>query len=453
MECYNCGKKVGLGPRCLSCGAPLTLYRKIIHASNRRYNAALEKAKVRDLTGAAAACAESLQLYKKNTPARNLLGLIYYEQGELTKALAQWVISTSLDPENNPADRYLDSIQKNNNERERMNQALRKYNVALQNARDGGIDVAILGLRRIVAQPHPPLRAYELLALLYIKKGDRKNAARVLRKAFTLDRGNTACLRYREEVQDIRERPESRRRNTPEEPVAGEKSEVIVPQTVPRSSTRIMILGMALGAALALLAYFALIRPVQLHGINQKWSQTVISYNEKISQRDLEIEELTGTQESLETQIAALQEEVSRYAADDGLVASYDRLLQCMNAYRSQDWTALAEGFASVDLPQDASAAYREVYTFLNDFLTTGGIADSLFHTGEELFYEARYTEAIQSFEASFKADPTRSGALYYIGLCYEAQGNDERAMTYFTQLVEDFPDSDYYYNALSRMQ
>ena len=76
MECYRCGGRMFSGNRCLGCGADITVYRRIIRASNSCYNSALEKAKVRDLTGAAAMLRKSLQLYKKNTQARNLLGLI-----------------------------------------------------------------------------------------------------------------------------------------------------------------------------------------------------------------------------------------------------------------------------------------------------------------------------------------------------------------------------------------
>ena len=54
-------------------------YNKIIRLSNTLYNDGLEKANVRDLSGAIKSLRTSLRYYKANISARNLLGLVYYE--------------------------------------------------------------------------------------------------------------------------------------------------------------------------------------------------------------------------------------------------------------------------------------------------------------------------------------------------------------------------------------
>mgnify|MGYP001076902182 CR=1 FL=1 len=81
MECYNCGAKLGKGDICQNCGANVKIYKKIIMASNAYYNDALEKAAVRDLSGAIESLRTSLRFYKMNIDARNLLGLVYFETG------------------------------------------------------------------------------------------------------------------------------------------------------------------------------------------------------------------------------------------------------------------------------------------------------------------------------------------------------------------------------------
>ena len=102
MKCYACNCR--LSPdrdTCPKCGADIRLYRKIIYASNQYYNLGLARAKARDLTGAAECLRTSLQLYKKNISARNLLGLVYYEMGEKTLPLAENVVlkDSSADPQ------------------------------------------------------------------------------------------------------------------------------------------------------------------------------------------------------------------------------------------------------------------------------------------------------------------------------------------------------------------
>lgn len=75
--------------------------RKIRLISNSFYNAGLERAKRRDLTGAVEYLKKCLNLNKYHIDARNLLGLIYYEMGEVSEALVQWVISMNFKEQDN----------------------------------------------------------------------------------------------------------------------------------------------------------------------------------------------------------------------------------------------------------------------------------------------------------------------------------------------------------------
>ena len=82
MICYNCGCRLSEHDFCTSCGIDVSIYKRIISASNRFYNNGLEKAGVRDLTGAIISLRQSLKFNKHNIEARNLLGLVYFEMGE-----------------------------------------------------------------------------------------------------------------------------------------------------------------------------------------------------------------------------------------------------------------------------------------------------------------------------------------------------------------------------------
>lgn len=55
--------------------------RKTRVIANSYYNMGLERARLRDLSGAAECLKKSLHFNKYQTDARNLLGLIYYESG------------------------------------------------------------------------------------------------------------------------------------------------------------------------------------------------------------------------------------------------------------------------------------------------------------------------------------------------------------------------------------
>ena len=107
MICYRCNREVNTNEICPVCGADLHIFHKVIHLSNMYYNDGLQKAGVRNLSGAIISLRKSLKFNKYNIPARNLLGLVYYEMGEVVDALSEWVISESYQKEKNPASRYL----------------------------------------------------------------------------------------------------------------------------------------------------------------------------------------------------------------------------------------------------------------------------------------------------------------------------------------------------------
>ena len=52
MFCYNCGCLLSEKDFCTGCGADVSLYKRIMYISNMYYNEGLEKASVRDLSGA-----------------------------------------------------------------------------------------------------------------------------------------------------------------------------------------------------------------------------------------------------------------------------------------------------------------------------------------------------------------------------------------------------------------
>ena len=145
MICPECGSIVASKRnRCERCGTDLTTFKKVTMLSNMYYNEGLEKAKVRDLSGAILILKKSLELNKRNTNARNLLGLVYYEVGETVSALSEWVISKHFQAENNDADEYMESLQSNPTKLETLNQTIKKYNSALQSAKQGSDDLAII---------------------------------------------------------------------------------------------------------------------------------------------------------------------------------------------------------------------------------------------------------------------------------------------------------------------
>ena len=95
MNCLHCGAPVLINDVCSVCGLKQEYLIKAWNTSLYYYNEGLTDAKIRNMTGAENALKTSLRYNKANIDARNLLGLVYYETGQVIEALAQWVISSN----------------------------------------------------------------------------------------------------------------------------------------------------------------------------------------------------------------------------------------------------------------------------------------------------------------------------------------------------------------------
>ena len=194
MVCYNCGSRLSEHPFCTACSADVSLYKKIMHVSNMYYNEGLEKANIRDLSGAIVCLRQSVKFNKNNIEARNLLGLVYFEMGEVVAALSEWVISKNLRSEKNIADDYIGMIQSSGSRLESINQTIKKYNQALVYCMQDSKDLAIIQLKKVLSLNPKFVRAHQLLALLYIDSEQWERGNKELKKCKEIDRNNTMTL-------------------------------------------------------------------------------------------------------------------------------------------------------------------------------------------------------------------------------------------------------------------
>ena len=191
MRCFKCNEVLTKESHCPNCGIDVSMYKKAVMASNAYYNLGLSKAKVRDLSGAVESLKMSITINKKNIDARNLLGLVYCEMGDVVEALSEWVISKNIQPDNNCAEDYITDIQSNQNKFELVTSTIKKYNLSLRYAKEGNTDMAQIQLKKVVSQNPRLLKAQQLLALIYIKEKEYSKARKCLASVLRVDRNNT----------------------------------------------------------------------------------------------------------------------------------------------------------------------------------------------------------------------------------------------------------------------
>lgn len=453
MFCYNCGCQLSEHDFCTACGADVYLYKRIMFVSNMYYNDGLEKAGVRDLTGAITSLRQSLKFNKNNIDARNLLGLVYFETGEVVAALSEWVISKNLRPEKNIADDYIDRLQSNSGRLDSINQTIKKYNQALVYCQQDSKDLAVIQLKKVLSLNPRFIRAHQLLALLYMDSEQWERAERELRKCIDIDRNNTKTLRYLKEVElmlvpdETVKQSGGKRRKDETVRYVSDNEMIIQPLNVkePKNSGVSTLVNIGIGLVIGLaVTYFLLVPAAQSNTRTQMQEETRKISNESDA-RAVRIQELESEAQKLNSRIEELQGEVEGYTGAGGTVQTYDSLLTVAADYlMNQDNMATAADLENIvqliDL-ESTSEGFQNLYKTLRSVIGPE-LAVTYYDEAYEYFRHEEYPAAIESFERAVYYDETHTDALYYLARAYHANGNLEEAIETYQKVLELFPDS-----------
>lgn len=446
MECYNCGAKLGKGDICQNCGANVKIYKKIIMASNAYYNDALEKAAVRDLSGAIESLRTSLRFYKMNIDARNLLGLVYFETGEVVEALTEWVISKNYQPRDNAASRYLNEIQNNPSRLDTINQTIKKYNQALLYCRQDSRDLAIIQLKKVLSLNPKLVSGHQLLALLYIQEKKYDLAKKSLRNAGKIDANNTTTLRYLKEVNaGLRENNPKKQKN--EDLISYQSgNETIIQTRYLKDNSAIgtiinMVIGIAIGAAITCF----LIVPGVRREIQNQAKAEVLDANNAVASKNQSISSLEAQIEDLTSQITDAKNEEESSA---GKVNTYEQLLQAYVAYTDGDIEKAGTALGNVNtdyLSDDSMTVYDTINAQVN-----AEYISAVYKEATDAYNAQEFTQAIEDYLKVIELDETydNGNALYYLAQSYRRNDDMDNAKTYYQKFADLYPGTERAANA-----
>ena len=456
MNCYQCGCTLSEHDFCTNCGADVALYKRIIYISNRFYNDGLERAGVRDLTGAITSLRQSLKFDKNNVEARNLLGLVYFETGEVVAALSEWVISKNLRPKKNIADDYINMIQTNQNRLDTINQTIKKYNQALTYCNQDSLDLAVIQLKKVLSLNPKFIRAHQLLALLYINSEEWERAKRELSKCLEIDTNNTATLRYLKEVDEMLLPEEgvknSSKKKKSEEIVKYQSGNETIIQPVNMKEGRgvTSLLNLGIGLAIGIAIAFFLILPARIQTARAGIDEELRKVSEQSDAKTATIDELQQQLGEMQTQNETLQQDLTAYMGKDGTLQSVESLMKAAGAYLTnpEDVTVVADYLTEIEEEQvqeeehENSEAFESLY---NTLLALVGpkIAESYDEDGHAAFWAGNYADAIPNLEKAFQYDATNGQALFDLANSYYRMGENQKAKELYLQVIELFPNTE----------
>ncbi|MCI8311453.1 MAG: tetratricopeptide repeat protein [Lachnospiraceae bacterium] len=443
MNCYNCGAELSNSDYCERCGADVSLYRRLIKLSNAYYNEGLEKARVRDLSGAAVALRQSVKANKKNTDARNLLGLVYFEMGEMVDALSQWIISKNFQSEKNLADEYIKSVQNSPARLDAINTTIKKYNQSLLYCEQGSFDLAVIQLKKILSTNPNLLKGHQLLALLYMKEDNFVRARAELQAVLNIDRTNTLALRYLKELDEAEGKQSKKQQPKREEEQVSKDAivytsgneTIIQPIGVKDNSWLHSIINIIIGIGIGMAVMWFLILPAQKQMESSELNDAVAEYSDQVEAKTAALNSLQAEMDTLKAESEAAIQSASE--ANEKL-SSYEELLKAYRSYAEEDSPGALEKLEAINkeiLPEDAQILYDAVFREVG----AAAVAE-LYQTGYAAYQSNNFETSIADLGKCYELDNTQHNALYFLARSYHKSGDIENAKIYYQKVIDEAP-------------
>lgn len=444
MICYNCGCRLSEKDFCTGCGADVALYKKIMYAANRFYNDGLDKASVRDLSGAVQSLRQCLKLNKNHIDARNLLGLVYFERGEVVAALSEWVISKNIQSEKNIADDYISMIQNNPGRLDTINQTIKKYNLALNYCRQDSRDLAIIQLKKVISMNPRFVQARQLLALLYIDTQEWDKAKKELEKALRTDANNTTTLRYLNEVMSMLPAEDDRPKRKKDAIIYQSGNDTVIQPVTKKDRTVInTLVNICIGIVVGVCVVWFLVVPAKVGQANEQADARYKALSEQLDAKTVLAEELNAQIETLSKEKASLSSSLTEAQGRNTALEANTDLIEATLMYvdGNADEMAIAEALELI--PEDYLEGASESFVKLHDTLKKAigkVVAKTSYDKGYEAFRSEDYDAAILNLERAFEYDETNGEALYNLGNSYYKRGDSKKAAEIYEKVIELFP-------------
>ncbi len=423
------------------------------HAANSCYNRGLICARERELSRAVPLLKKALLLDKTHKDARNLLGLVYYEMGEVGDALTQWVISANMDQEDNRALFYLEDVRRKSGRLKTFDHMIKRYNGAMELARNGIRDTAVHQLSGVVAEHPNYVRAGLLLGLLYMEQEEWQKAEHYLKQVLRTDASNADAARYLQSVQEHTERKAQRERDAVQQNSFSHRKmaddDVIMPPTYRESTGWQTILNIGMGLLIGAAAVLFLYMPTRTAELSQKHNEDLAAVSEKLYQANNRAdaserrnEELNTLNNDLTNQLNTIQE------SDTYRLLQYQKLIGILNDYRNEDFSHAADLFATIDVNElkdvedDSGISVTEIYESVAGKLRAEGYK-SLYAQGESKYNDGLFEAAISYYDKALAINPEYEDALFKKAMSYKQMGDIQNANSLFGEVIMRFPDTD----------
>ncbi|MBP3200951.1 MAG: tetratricopeptide repeat protein [Lachnospiraceae bacterium] len=422
--------------------------------SNRFYNIALDRAINRDLYGATILLKKSLSFYNRNINARNLLGLIFYEEGSIVEAIVQWLISKDLyKNEINPANEYLSKVQ-NDDDTEKLLKSVKMYNSAIddinpeqktyveQNRKDN----AMLKLYKAVEYNDHNVKALLLLSVILLSIGNHIKAGAYLIKCQKIDNGNKFINEHMDYVLKNTKKSEVKEKKI--ENIYSikklENDDAILPRKYIKLSENQKVIFVLIGIIIGVLFHSLIISPKTNSSKSFANQEELIRYAELVNDQNKKIRDITIENNELKTQYEDASVKLRAYEEQNRMFTSqYEMLNSIISDFDNGYISRAAKNY--VELDKD-SITEESLVTLLNQARSRieGIGAKRLSELGTESWNGGNKNAAISYYQLSLSINPADAETMFLLARLYQNLDRLKEANELFDKIIAQHPDSNY---------
>ena len=464
MFCPNCNADNIRGYLCKSCGVDMIAFSKAARVSNLLYNKGLEYAKERNFSAAISVLEQCVKFKKDHYIARNLLGLLYYEVGQLGEALKQWIISYNMVKIENPATYYMQKVQSDAKDMRSKDEAVQMYNKGLSHLSRKNKDLAIIHLKKALEINPKFLSAANLLTFCLLISGDKDEALKLISHTLKIDKTNKMAIRYHIAITGSPPpKTESNKSSSTSKPTPPKRMYSSVDE---RSSgfgfiSFSHIVSFLIGGGVIFGMLFLFVMPGwvgdmenQIAVLNAEVNNMQAIHQNLQYQYHNEIESLETINQELELEANNLRNQLFEINQIQ-LIANAQQII-------ATDQVGAAELLYNINMDLVEPQNLESVQNLMISAFT--GAAQILYNSGFQNYGQGDFTIATGFFERSLRFSELAQGltgetpffmdnAIYFLGRIAYAQGNYQLAINLFSYVISDHPTSDIISSAIASLQ
>lgn len=346
----------------------------------------------------------------------------------------------------NIANYYIKKVQEAKSELETIDQAVKKYNQCLVYCEQNGEDLAAIQLKKVLAAHPTFLKAYQLLALLYMQTEQYAKAKQLIRKAHRLDSTNETTLRYMHELTQLYKEKaaklKSEKAQTVSYSLGNETIIQPVSSTLKDNATLLTVLNIVIGLVVgaALVAFLTV--PAMKKKMAAKTNEEIIVYSEQIAALE---SELDLQNKELEQYKASSDATEAEKAVAQSTQTSYEALIVAIEHYNKEGYSTskLADELLAINTASLGATGVTTYETMTKKIFTEE--CERLYPIGTKSYEVVNYSRALECFEKiELMNEQYKDGEVLYMLMdIYQKKGETEKATAKYNRILELYADKD----------